>query len=486
MAEFMETKICAFRKSGRKRIEMNFQKICELDRTSVLHPFTNLKDFASGKLGEPTIVETGSGIRILDATGRSYIDGFAGLYCVNIGYGRTEVAEAIAKQAHKLAYYHTYSAHTNEELAILSDRLVRMAPGKMSKVFYGMSGSDANETNAKLVWYYNNLRGKHSKKKIIARDRGYHGCTVFSGSMTGMSFYHDHMDLPVPGILRAGVPHHFWGAEPGESEEQFSERRASELEDLIVKEGPDNVGAFIAEPVLGTGGIIPPPREYWPAIQTVLKKHDILLIADEVICGFGRLGKPFGCHMYGIEPDLVTVAKGLTSAYFPLSASIVSEKIYEVMKRGSEEVGAFSHGYTYSGHPIGAAAANAVLNIIEREDLAEKAAVTGAHLQKQLNKVFAQMPIVGEVRGIGMLAAVEFVANRETRARFEPGWKVGARVSQAARDRGLIVRAMPHGDILGFAPPLVMTNSEVEEMVSIAEAAAQQILDELAREGAAM
>jgi L-2,4-diaminobutyrate transaminase len=463
---------------------MNIRKISDLDRASVLHPFTNLSDFTSGKLGDPTIVTGGSGVRIQDANGRSYIDGFAGLYCVNIGYGRTEVAEAIAKQAHKLAYYHTYAAHTNEELAILSDRLVRMSPGKMSKVFYGTSGSDANETNAKLVWYYNNLRGKHSKKKIIARERGYHGCTVYSGSMTGMSFYHDHMNLPVSGILHTGVPHHYWGAEQGESEEQFSHRRAHELEEIILKEGADNIGGFIAEPVLGTGGIIPPPRGYWPAIQTVLKKHDVLLIADEVICGFGRLGALFGCHMYEIDPDLITVAKGLTSAYFPLSASIVSEKVYDVMERGAEKVGVFSHGYTYSGHPIGAAAANAVLDIVEREDLVGKAATSGLYLQNRMKKAFAQMPIVGEVRGVGMLAAVEFVANRETRTRFDPALKVGARISKAARDRGLIARAMPHGDILGFAPPLVMTTQEIDEMVDIAEAATRQILDELTRDGA--
>ncbi len=465
---------------------MDIQKIGEMDRGSVLHPFTNLGEFVSGKLGEPTIMDGGSGVRIRDANGRSYLDGFAGLYCVNIGYGRTEVAEAISQQAFKLAYYHTYAAHTNEQLAILSDRLVRMAPGKMSKVFFGMSGSDANETNAKLVWYYNNLRGKPAKKKIISRERGYHGCTVFSGSLTGMSFYHDHMDLPVSGILHTGVPHHYWGANEGESEDQFSRRRARELDELIVKEGPDTVGGFIAEPVLGTGGIIPPPQGYWREIQAVLKKHDILLIADEVICGFGRLGTLFGCDMYGIEPDLITVAKGLTSAYFPLSAAIVGERVFEVMARGSEKVGAFSHGYTYSGHPIGAAAANAVLDIVEREDLVGKAAASGRHLQQQMKKAFAQMPIVGEVRGVGMLAAVEFVANRGARTRFDSALKVGARISKAARDRGLIARAMPHGDILGFAPPLVMTAAEIDEMVDIASAAVKQVVDELTREGVAI
>lgn len=462
---------------------ISIQEIAEKDRRSVLHPFTQLKDFASGKLGDPTIVETGKGIRIKDAHGRELIDGFAGLYCVNVGYGRTEVAEAISRQAYRLAYYHTYAAHTTDELAILSDRLVKMAPGKMSKVFYGMSGSDANETQVKLVWYYNNLRGLPKKKKIISRDRGYHGCSIISGSMTGMSFYHDHMDLPLPQIIHTGVPHFYWGAKPGETEAEFSARRAAELDELIVREGPDTVGAFIGEPVLGTGGITPPPSGYWEAIQSVLRKHDVLLIADEVITGFGRTGSMFGSLHYGIEPDLITIAKGLTSAYFPLSAAIVGEKIYQVLEAGADRVGAFSHGYTYSGHPIGAAAANAVLDIVEKENLAGNAHEVGGYFQEQLKRVFAQLPIVGEVRGVGLMGAIEFVADREKKVRFDAGAKVGARISKAARDRGLIARAMPHGDILGFAPPLVTTKNEIDEIVSISEAAVRAVMDELAREG---
>lgn len=449
------------------------------DRGAVLHPFTHLKDFASGKLGDPTIVETGKGITITDATGREYIDGFAGLYCMNVGYGRTEVAEAISRQAHKLAYYHTYAAHTTDELARLSDRLVKMAPGKMSKVFYGLSGSDANETQAKLVWYYNNLRGLPKKKKIISRDRGYHGCSVVSGSMTGMSFYHDFMDLPVSGILRTGAPHHYWGAEPGETEQQFSQRRANELEELILREGPDTIGAFIAEPVLGTGGITPPPAGYWAAIQPILKKYDILLIADEVITGFGRTGAMFGCDKYDIEPDLITVAKGLTSAYAPLSASIVGEKVYKVMEEGAAKVGAFSHGYTYSGHPIGVAAANAVLDIVEQEDIPGNAARVGEYFQKSMQETFGALPIVGEVRGVGLMAAIEFVADPLTKTRLDPSLKVGARISKAARDRGLIARAMPHGEILGFAPPLVTTREEVDRIIDIAHSAVLSVMGEL-------
>lgn len=458
----------------------DIKTIAALDRASVLHPFTQLKDFASGKAGDPTIVTGGKGIRIEDAQGQTYIDAFAGLYCVNIGYGRTEVAEAIARQAYKLAYYHTYAAHTTEELAILSDRLIQMAPGNPSKVFFGLSGSDANETQAKLVWYYNNLRGQPKKKKIISRERGYHGCSVISGSMTGMSFYHDHMDLPFPGILHAGTPHHYWGAEPGETEESFSRRRAAELEALIVREGPETIGAFIAEPVLGTGGITPPPAGYWREIQAVLRRYDVLLIADEVICGFGRTGADFGSTLYDMEPDLVTVAKGLTSGYMPLSGAIVGEKVYSVMEEAADRIGAFSHGYTYSGHPIAAAAANAVLDIVEKERLSDRARTVGSHFQKRLKERFAQLEIVGEVRGVGLLGAIEFVADRQTKRRFDPDLKVGARISKAARDLGLIARAMPHGDILGFAPPLVVSESEIDEIVDLAYRATKKVMDELA------
>jgi len=454
-----------------------------LDRASTLHPFTRLSDFASG-VAEATVVETAAGVRITDDQGRTYIDGFAGLYCVNIGYGRIEVADAISRQAHKLAFYHNFAGNTTDELARLSSRLVAMAPGKMSKVFYGLSGSDANETQAKLVWYYNNLLGRPRKKKIIARERGYHGCTVMSGSMTGLNFYHNHMDLPVLGILHTGVPHHYWGAEPGETEEAFSQRRADELEALILKHDPDTVAAFIAEPVLGTGGIIPPPLGYWAAIQRVLRRYDILLIADEVITGFGRIGTLFGCSLYDIEPDLVTIAKGLTSAYLPMSGALVSEKIFAVMEAGTARVGAFSHGYTYSGHPISAAAANAVLDIVEREDLPLRAAETGAYMLDRLHQTFDDLPITAEVRGVGMMAAVEFVADPATKRRFDPALGVGARISKAARNRGVIARAMPNGEILGFAPPLIMTRADVDEMVEVAGLAAREVVDQLVRENA--
>ncbi|MCO5089492.1 aminotransferase [Bosea sp. (in: a-proteobacteria)] len=454
-----------------------YDDLAAMDRATVLHPFTNLKDHRSGSGPAPTFVTGGQGIRIKDAQGNSYIDAFAGLYCVNIGYGRSEVAEAIAEQARQLAYYHSYAAHSTEALAVLSKRLVDMAPGRASKVFYGLSGSDGNETQAKLVWYYNNLLGRPRKKKIISRERGYHGCSVISGSMTGMSFYHDYMDLPFPGILHAGMPHYYWGAAPGESEEDFSSRLARELEEMILREDPDTIGGFIAEPVLGTGGIVPPPAGYWDKIQPVLKRYDILLIADEVICGFGRTGAAFGCDLYGIEPDLVTVAKGLTSGYAPLSAVIVGEKVYQVIEEAADRVGAFSHGYTYSGHPISVAAANAVLDIVEREDLAGNARAVGAYFQQGLQQRFAQMEFVGQVRGVGMMGALEFVADRATKKRFDSAASIGGKVSAAARRRGLIARAMPHGDILGFSPPLVTTRAEIDEILDIAYEAVREVFD---------
>jgi L-2,4-diaminobutyrate transaminase len=458
-------------------------RLAQMDRAATLHPFTPVRAFEADETGGPRIVESGQGIRITDSEGKTSIDGFAGLYCVNIGYGRSEVADAIARQAHELAYYHCYAGHTTRELARLSQRLVALAPNNMKKVFYGLSGSDANETQAKLVWHYHNLIGKPDKKKIIARDRGYHGCSVVSGSMTGMNFYHAHMDLPAKGILHTGAPHHYWGAEPGESEIEFSRRRAAELEQMILEEGPDTIGAFIGEPVLGTGGIIPPPEGYWDEIQKVLKKYDVLLIADEVVTAFGRIGAWFGSTRYGMQPDLITVAKGLTSAYAPLSAVLIGESVADALSSHSDEVGAFSHGYTYSGHPICVAAANANLDVLERDGIVDQVAGLGDTLRDMLADAMEDSPIVGEVRGTGMLAAIEFVADRANKTRFDAGHKVGARISAACLGNGLIARAMPHGDILGFAPPLITTREDIDEITAIVRKSVSQVCGELTSAG---
>jgi len=459
------------------------KRLQALDRKTVFHSSTHLRAHADGTGPAPRVMEGGTGVHVTDADGNSLLDAFAGLYCVNVGYGRAEVAEAIYQQAKKLAYYHTYAGHTNEPLVTLSERVLKMAPEGMSKVYYGLGGSDANELNVKLVWYYHNVIGRPEKKKIISRLRGYHGCTVMAGGLTGLPLFHTAFDLPVGPILHTDCPHYYWGAEPGMSELEFSRQCADRLESMILAEGPETVGAFIGEPVLGTGGIIPPPQGYWEAIQAVLRKYQVLLIADEVVCGFGRLGTPFGSHMYDIKPDLITIAKGLTSAYLPLSGVIVGDRVWAALEDGSDEYGPIGHGYTYSGHPICVAAANANLDIIERESLVDSARETGAYLQRQMRAAFSNHPLVGEVRGVGMLAALEFVADRERKQRFEPADKVGPRVAAACLGQGLIARAMPHGDILGFAPPLVMTPAQVDELVEKTRLALGCVSDELLREG---
>ncbi|MDG1177631.1 MAG: aminotransferase, partial [SAR324 cluster bacterium] len=431
------------------------------DRETVFHPSTHASDHAHGKV-PVNIIQSGSGIYIKNQQGTELLDAFAGLYCVNVGYGRTEIADAIYEQAKKLAYYHTYVGHSNEAIIELSRRIIDWAPDGMRKVYYGLSGSDANETQIKLVRYYQNILGNKSKKKIISRDRGYHGSSIAAGSLTGLNLFHQAFDLPIDDILHTLAPHFYWNAEDGMSETEFSQHCADELEKMILAESPETVGAFIGEPVMGTGGLIPPPEGYWDAVQKVLRKYEVLLIADEVVCGFGRVGTPFGSHLYDMRPDLITIAKGLTSAYLPLSGVIVGERVWEVIERGSEELGPMGHGWTYSGHPIAAAAALANLDILEREKLTENARDTGSYLLEQFKKWFENHPLVGEVRGVGLLAALEFVENKSKKQSFDSNWKVGAKISAACLEQNLIARAMPNGDILGFAPPLSITRKEVD------------------------
>jgi L-2,4-diaminobutyrate transaminase len=441
-----------------------------LDRAHVFHPSTHLGQFSRGDVPN-RIMTGGKGVYVVDRDGRKSLDAFAGLYCVNVGYGRQDIALAIYEQAKELAYYHSYVGHSNEQIIRLSERIVRKAGMGMSHVYYGLSGSDANETNVKLVWYYNNVLGRPEKKKIISRHRGYHGSGLMTGSLTGLATFHNSFDLPLDRVLHTSCPHYWRNAEAGESEADFSRRLAGELDAMIVAEGAETVAAFIGEPVLGTGGIIPPPENYWQEIQEVLRRHDILLIADEVVTAFGRTGQYFGSHTYGIEPDLITIAKGVTSAYLPLSGIVVGEKVWKVLEDGTDKLGPFGHGWTYSGHPVCAAAANANLDIVDRENLTENARVTGAYFQRRLHETFDNHPMVGEVRGVGLMAALEFVADKESKAAFDASLKVGARVSAAALEEGMIARAMPHGDILGFAPPLVLTRDEVDKIVEMTERA---------------
>ncbi len=325
--------------------------LIDRDRKVTFHASTHLRDFAQGD-APGRVITGGKGIKIVDKDGREFIDGFAGLYCVNIGYGRSEVAEAIYQQALEMSYYHTYVGHSNEPQIALSEKILELAGPGMSKVYYGMSGSDANETQLKIVRYYNNVLGRPQKKKVISRMRGYHGSGIASGSLTGLKAFHDHFDLPIETIRHTEAPYYYHRAaeQEGMTEREFSKHCAAKLEEMILFEGPDTVAAFIGEPVLGTGGIVPPPEGYWDEIQAVLAKYDVLLIADEVVCGFGRTGSDFGSHHYGIKPDLITIAKGLTSAYQPLSGVIVGDRVWEVLEQGTGEYGPIGHGWTYSGH----------------------------------------------------------------------------------------------------------------------------------------
>ena len=448
------------------------------DRDHFIHPSTHLAAHARGD-APARVVTGGNGVYVIDRDGKWSLDAFAGLYCVNIGYGRPEVADAIADQARRLAYYHAYAGHGSEPAIRLSRMIVERAPEGMSRVYFGLSGSDANETVIKLVWYYNNIMGRPEKKKIISRWRGYHGSGVMTGSLTGLELFHKAFDLPRSPVLHADAPYYFRREDRSQSEDAFSTQCAARLNTLIEREGPETIAAFIGEPVLGTGGIVPPPAGYWEKIQGVLRRHDVLLIADEVVTGFGRLGSMFGSAHYGIEPDFISVAKGLTSAYAPLSGTIVSERIWKILEKGSDELGPIGHGWTYSAHPLCAAAGIANLDVIERDGLVGNAAEVGAYFQQTLRDAFAGHPIVGDIRGEGLLAALEFARDADTPTLFDPALRIGQRVAAAALENGLIARAMPHGDILGFAPPLCISREEADRVVSLTRDAVDKVAAEI-------
>ncbi len=445
------------------------------DRESFFHPSTHLAEFARGNVAQ-RIITGGTNCHIEDRDGNRLLDAFAGLYCVNVGYGRQDIAEAIAAQAKELAYYHSYAGHGTEASITLAKMIMERAPAHMSKVYFGMSGSDANETNIKLVWYYNNILGRPEKKKIISRWRGYHGSGLMTGSLTGLHLFHNKFDLPLSQVIHTEAPYYFRRPDLAMTEADFVAHCVSELEQMIEDEGADTIAAFIGEPVLGTGGIVPPPEGYWEAIQKVLEKHDILLIADEVVTGFGRLGSMFGSDHYGLKPDLITIAKGLTSAYAPLSGSIVSEKMWKVLEQGTDENGAIGHGWTYSAHPIGAAAGVANLRLIDELNLVQNAGEVGTYLNKIMAEAVGAHAHVGEVRGTGMLCAVEFVKDRDSRTFFDASEKVGPQLAAALLDQGVIARAMPQGDILGFAPPFCLTHAEADEVADKTAIAVKTVL----------
>lgn len=448
----------------------------DLDREFVFHPFTNAREH---QRDGPLTMVRGQGSTLTDTHGREYLDAMGGLWCVNIGYGSEEMADALAAQTRKLAYYHTFASMGNEPVARLAQRLITMAPGQMSKMFFGNSGSDANDTQVKLVWYYNNVLGRPQKKKIISRSRGYHGVTVMSASLCGLPGMHAGFDLPLPMVRFTRAPHQLWEREEGQSDAAFVRSLAEDLDRLIVAEGPDTVAAFIAEPIQAAGGVIVPPAEYFPAIQEVLRRHDVLLIADEVVCGFGRTGEQFGSQAFGIEPDLITLAKGITSAYVALSACMVSAQVWDVVQQGSDTYGLFSHGYTYSAHPLAAAAAMTNLDIIERDGLVAQAKARGDHLHARLHEAFDGHPLVAEVRGYGLLGAVEFCASKQPLTGFDPIGHVARAIVTRSRELGVLTRALPNADSISFSPPFVVTESELDGMVGATRQALDHVCTEL-------
>ena len=427
--------------------------------SAVIYPTTNFK------ATEQLVIDRGEGIYVYDKDGKQYLEGMAGLWCTSLGYGNQEIIAASNEQMKKMSFTHMFGGKTHQVGIDLANRLAEMVPVENAKVFFGNSGSDANDTHIKLLRYYFNALGKPEKRKIITRERAYHGVTVAAGSLTSLPANLTHFDSPIDalGILRTDHPHYYRGANNGESEAEFVNRITNNLEQLIVREGPETIAAFIAEPITGASGVIVPPAGYYEKVQTILQRYNILFWADEVITGFGRTGNDFGCTTMNIkQPDMMTLAKQMSSAYYPISASIIRGELYEAMVELSSKVGVFGHGYTYSGHPVGCAIALKVLEIYQRDNIFKTAASTGDYLQRRLN-VFSDHPLVGEVRGKGMIAALELVANKTTKAAFTDG-SVGAKAVLACQHNGLIVRAVA-GNSLALCPPLITTEAQVDEIM---------------------
>ncbi|MFK7915082.1 MAG: aminotransferase [Pseudomonadales bacterium] len=428
------------------------------DLAHVLHPTTNL---AQHQRTGPAIHARAEGIYLWDSHGKQYIEGMAGLWCTALGYGEPELARVAEAQMRKLNYSQLFAGKTNEPSVLLAEKLKEMVPMDAGRVFFGLSGSDANDTQLKLMWYYHNAIGKPEKKKIISRIKGYHGVTVASGSLTGLPPYHAHFDLPIAGILHTDAPFYYRGGLDGESEAQFTDRLVGNLAALIEREGPETIAAFIAEPVLGAGGVIVPPAGYYEKVQSLLDAHDILFIDDEVICGFGRTGQPFGCQTMNIRPTTMSLAKALSSAYLPMSAVMLPEFMYDAFVDMSAEAGNFSHGFTYSGHPVCAAVALRNLELMEERNLFEHAAAVSVPFQARLHAL-ADHPLVGNTRGVGMIGAVELVADKVSKTPFTAEQGVGAYCMASAEEQGLIIRAL--GDSVAFCPPLIATEDQVHEI----------------------
>ncbi|MFQ3622019.1 MAG: aminotransferase [Acetobacteraceae bacterium] len=433
------------------------------DIASLVHQQSDLDAFArEGGM----IVARGEGCRVWDSEGREYLEAMAGLWCASLGFSERRLADAAYRQLLTLPYYHTFFQKGHEPAIELAERLLAVAPrartGRFARVAFQCSGSEANDAAIKMIWYYNNLRGRPRKKKIIGRIRGYHGNTVAAASLSGQPHMHADFDLPYGDrFLHLSNPNWYRFHEEGESEEAFSARLAAELESLIEREGADSIAAFFAEPVQGGGGAITPPARYFELIQPILRRHDILFVVDEVICGFGRTGNMWGCDTYGLEPDILTCAKQLTAAYQPLSATLVSEEIHAALVEGSRKHGTFGHGFTYGGHPVACAVGVETLKLYEERDMLGHVRRVAPVFLAALEAARAH-PLVGDVRGVGLICGVEIVADRRTRAPFPPAMKAGLAVQKGCEEEGLIVRAI--GDRIAFTPPLILSEEEAREI----------------------
>jgi 4-aminobutyrate--pyruvate transaminase len=448
------------------------------DVETLIHPFTNLASFRDTG---PLILERGEGSWVFDGDGKPYLEGMAGLWCTALGYSNRELVDAAMEQFRKLPFQHLFSGRSHDPAIELAEKLKEIAPVPMSKVFFTASGSEANDTQVKLVWYINNALGRPKKKKIIARLKAYHGVTIASGSLTGLPLNHADFDLPIAGILHTSCPHHYRFAQAGESEEEFSTRLAAELDEIIEKEGADTVAAFIAEPVMGAGGALMPPAGYFAKVQAVCDRHDVLFIADEVITGFGRLGHMWGSQAFGIRPDTISFAKAVTSAYLPLGGVMVNEAVYQALLDESRKIGLFAHGYTYSGHPVSCAVALKAIEIYERDRLAEQAKVKGRLFQRRLDAL-ADHPLVGEARGMGLIGGLEIVADKGSKRQYEVKRGVAAKCVGFAQAEGLIVRSLS-GDRIALCPPLIITEEEIGELFDRLTRALDRTAEWIGKEG---
>jgi 4-aminobutyrate--pyruvate transaminase len=448
-----------------------------LDLERLFHPNTNLAAFHAST---PFVLSRGEGVFVWDNHGNRYIEGMSGLWCTSLGYGDEELAKTAYDQIKRLSFTHLFAGKSHEPGILLAQKLVEMAPFDASRVFYGNSGSDGNDTQIKLIWYYNNAIGKPKKKKIISRQKAYHGVTIAAAGLTGLPPFHKNFDVPLDFVRHTDCPYYYRNAEPGESEEDYASRLAGNLEKLILAEDPDTIGAFIAEPLMGVAGVLLPPATYFHKIHAVLDKYDIPLIDDEVICGFGRTGNTWGAQTYQMKPTTVTAAKALSSAYLPISAVIVPEFLYEPMVKASGEIGLFGHGFTYSGHPVAAAVALKTLEIYEERKLYEHVRKLTPKFQTLLNRL-GEHPLVGEARGVGLVGACELVKDKQSKQAFDAKLAVGAKCMAFCQDHGLIVRAI--GDAVAICPPYIVTEEQVEEIFALFERGINDTLDWAKKEG---